>query len=177
MRGIEKMKNRYFVAAALLAGLCFSVIGDAAEASKDIALQKITFVPPEGWRKAEEAQLPPRVEVLVVGESSQGFPPSLNLATENYRGTLKEYLKVVKSINDAKGNQWKNLGPITSDVGVGNLSQVDSKNKWGDLRMMHAIFLKEETIYILTATALKEEFSLLYKKFFDSFRSLKISEE
>lgn len=148
-----------------------------AETTSAPLAESITFTPPEGWRKSEEGQLPSRVKIMLVGPSTRGFPPSLNLATETYGGTLQDYLKIVKSINQGKGNTWKNLGSITTAAGVGNLSQVDSKTQWGDLRMMHVIMLKGGVVYILTATALREEFPALYDGFFKSFRSLTISKE
>jgi len=135
----------------------------------------VTFRPPEGWKSAESSQLSSRVKSMVVGTSAKGYPPSINLATESYSGTLKDYLKVIKSINDAKGILWKNLGDISTDAGVGNLSQVENKTQWGDIRMMHVVLLKDGVIYILTATALKDEFPGLYKDFFKAFRSLNVS--
>jgi hypothetical protein len=39
---------------------------------------------------------------------------------------------------------------------------------------MHVILLKNGTIYIMTASALKSEFSLYYQDFFKSMRSLRI---
>lgn len=135
----------------------------------------VTFMPPKGWKSAESNQLSSRVKTMVVGTSAKGYPPSINLATENYSGTLKEYLKIIKSINDSKGTLWKNLGNISTDAGIGNLSQVESKTQWGDIRMMHVVLLKDGVIYILTATALRDEFSTVYKDFFKAFRSLKIS--
>ncbi len=69
----------------------------------DVAL----FTPPTGWRLADSKALPPSVKVMVVGKGAHEFPPSMNLGTEKYDGTLQDYLKLIKSINDAQGSAWK----------------------------------------------------------------------
>lgn len=137
----------------------------------------VTFAPPTGWRFADPKGLPKYVHVMVVGESQHGLPPSINLGTERFSGTLKAYLKIVKALNDKQGFEWKDLGSIQTEAGEASLSQVDSKTPWGDLRMMHVILLKNGTIYILTAAALKEEFPQFYKDFFQSLRSLHINKD
>jgi len=137
----------------------------------------IIFTPPEGWHLAENTALPPSVKVMVVGKGEREFPPSINLSVEPYSGTQKQYLKIVKSINDAKGAEWKDLGNIRTQAGNASLSQVDSKSEWGDIRMMHVILVKNKQTYILTAASLKDEFSKYYKDFFAAMRSLRFEKE
>lgn len=133
----------------------------------------VLFTPPAGWRFADQKLK--YVHVMVVGKGDHDFPPSINLGTENYKGTLKEYLKIVKDINDKQGALWKDLGAIRTEAGEASLSQVDIKTNWGEVREMHVILLKNEKVYILTAAALKEEFPKFYKEFFQSLRSLRIN--
>lgn len=135
----------------------------------------VFFTPPEGWRMAEPNQLPPNVKVMVVGQGDHNFAPSINLTVEPFKGTLKQYLKIVKNINDSRGAAWQDLGTIRTQAGNGNLSQVDVKTEWGDSRMMHVILLKNNNVYILTAAALREEFPRFYKEFFNALRSLHIN--
>jgi hypothetical protein len=141
------------------------------EAQDDV--QNLTFKAPSGWHYADNKELSKSVKTMVIGKGEHEFPPSINLATENYQGTLKQYLKRIQEINSQQGHQWKDLGKIQTDAGSLSLSQVDSKTKWGQVRMMHVIFLKDETIYIMTAASLKEEFPKFYKDFFTAFKSLK----
>lgn len=143
---------------------------------ESVQTYKAVFTPPAGWSEADAktVQLPPRVQMMVVGKGSVGFPPSMNLSSEAFQGTLKQYLQIVKRMNDDKGYAWKDLGTISTKSGNASLSQVDTKSQWGDVRLMHVILLKNETIYILTASALKGEFSLFYKDFFKAMRSLQI---
>ena len=57
-----------------------------------------------------------------------------------------------------------------------DLSQVDTRTQWGEVRLMHVIFQENEVVYILTGAALKEEFPRFYKDFFNSFCSLSLVE-
>lgn len=166
----------FMLASAILSSNIESVSIDEGIKSTELKIS-IQFTPPLGWRLAEATQLPPSVKTLVVGKGRFEFPPSLNLGMEIYPGTLKEYLKRVKEINDAKGYAWKDLGKIRTEAGDASLSQVDTQTQWGEVKLMHVILKKDEIIYILTAAALKEEFSRFYKDFFNSMRSIRFSEQ
>jgi hypothetical protein len=137
----------------------------------------VIFTPPEGWMIADAKALPPSVKIMVVGQGEHEFPPSINLGVEDFNGTLKEYLKTIKAINDSQGAEWKDLGTIRTEAGNASLSQVDSKTEWGDVRMMHVVLVKNKKAFILTAAALKEEFPRFYKDFFRSMRSLRINKD
>lgn len=152
-----------------------SAVNLVIQPSENIAV----FTPPTGWNQADakSVKLPPRVKVMVVGKGPSAYPPSMNLSSEVFQGTLKQYLQIVKRMNDDKGYDWKDLGTIRTQAGNASLSQVDTKSQWGDIRLMHVILLKNGTIYILTASALKNEFSLFYQDFFKSMRSLRIAND
>lgn len=137
----------------------------------------VFFTPPPNWLGVDPNMLPEKVKVMVIGKGPNGFPPSLNLSWENYSGTLKDYLKIVKNLNTAHGYEWKDLGTIQTQAGIGSLSQVDTQTQWGNVRLMHVILKKNGKIYILTASALKNEFAIFYKDFFSAMRSLKIAKD
>lgn len=138
----------------------------------------VSFTPPNGWQLADSKSLPKAVQVMVVGKGQRELPPTINLAVDHFNGTLREYLKTrVKATNDSQGADWKDLGTIQTEAGNASLSQVDVKTSWGEIREMHVILIKNSTVYILTAAALKEEFPKFYKDFFRSLRSLKINPE
>jgi hypothetical protein len=80
-------------------------------------------------------------------------------------------------MNDAQGFEWKDLGTIRTEAGTASLSQVDTKTEWGSVRLMHVIMMKNGTVYILTASALKDEFSQFYKEFFAAMRSLRVAKD
>jgi hypothetical protein len=135
----------------------------------------VSFLPPEGWHLADPKSLPSNVKLMVVGKGSHTFPPSINLAYDEFNGSLKDYLKVVDTINKRLGADAKNLGPIQTLAGEAQLLQIDSKNSWGIERQMQVILVKEGVAYILTASALKEEFTKFYPQFFQALKSLKIN--
>ncbi len=152
-----------------------SVSGYSAE---DInAPGTVYFAPPSGWHYAQSEMLNPNILVMVVGTGKSSVPPSMNLTVEPYKGTLKQYLKLIKDINASKGNAWTDLGKIKTAAGEGSLSQLDKKMLGEDVRMLHTVILKNGKIYILTAAAAKSEFSLFYKQFFAAMSSLHINEE
>ena len=138
--------------------------------------QQVGFKPPDGWRAAENGQLAKHVKVLVVGKGKGAMPPSLNLGYEPFRGTLSDYLQIVKEFNRSQGDPWKDLGTIETEAGPASLSQVEIHTQWGTLKEMHVMIAHKGVVYILTAAALKEEFSSFYPLFFEAFRSLRIVE-
>ncbi|CCB91889.1 putative secreted protein [Waddlia chondrophila 2032/99] len=149
-----------------------------AQAAVEKSLEEpgtVTFVPPKNWRMVDAKQLKGNVRFMVIGKGKYEFPPSINLSTEEYKGTLREYLAIVKEINSSQGSEWKNLGMIKTEAGDASLSQADAITEWGPIRMMHVILLRDDVIYILTAASLKKEFPTLYQTFFKSFKSLKIT--
>jgi hypothetical protein len=171
-----KMKLHQLI---LIAFCSFSIFLQAEETQinspeKAAEASTVQFTPPPGWRYGDLPAMLPNVNIVVVGQGNREFPPSMHLGTEKYSGTLKEYLKIVKAINDAQGGEWKDLGTIQTDAGPASLSQLDTKTQWGDIRMMHVILLKNGMVYILTSAALKEEFPKFYKDFFKAMRSLRI---
>ncbi|MBA3602181.1 MAG: hypothetical protein H0W50_00695 [Parachlamydiaceae bacterium] len=152
-----------------------SVSGYSAE---DInAPGTVYFAPPPGWQYAQSEMLNPNIRVMVVGTGKSSIPPSMNLTVEPYKGTLKQYLKLIKDINSSKGNAWTDLGKIKTAAGDGSLSQLDKKTLGEDMRMLHTVILKNGKIYILTAAAAKSEFSSFYKQFFAAMSSLHINDE
>jgi len=168
----------------LTISLCIALPSNCAQqmtlqkqASTDADDIIVYFSPPAKWQLADSKALPPSVRMMVLGKGQSGLPPSINISSEPYQGTLKQYLKSIKNLTAARGEEWKDLGNITTDAGTGNLSQVDYKSQWGLIRSMQVILLKNKIIYIMNASALKEEFANFYKDFFASMRSLKITKD
>jgi hypothetical protein len=141
-------------------------------AAKEEPPQAIMFSPPKNWQYVSADQLSEKVKVMVVGKSRKGYPPSINLGVEEYKGTLKDYLKLVKRINDEHGGEWKDLGMIRTPAGNASLSQLDTRTEWGWVRMMHVILVKDGAVYILTTASLRDEFASNYNDFFNTMRSL-----
>lgn len=176
----------------LLAGLCAlttpAISAETLSSEEQASIQQkftqlatdpgtVMFSPPTGWQLADPKALPSSIKIMVVGKSSRSFPPSMNLTSEPYSGTLKQYLKKVKAINESQGDEWKDLGTIRTEAGDASLSQADMKSEWGKIRLMHVILLRNHVAYILTASALQEEFPNFYESFFQSMKSLRVNPE
>jgi hypothetical protein len=84
-------------------------------------------------------------------------------------------LKIVKDFNLAEKTEWKDLGKIHTKAGSASLSQFDETSSWGTVRTMTTILVKNGNAYILSAAALKSEFSTFYKEFFEAMRTLDIA--
>lgn len=163
--------------------LAFSFNSEAAFIeNEEVAIEKplenmVTFTPPKGWKSGTHEKLPPTIKALVVGVGKSHFPPSMSLSVEPFKGTLKDYLKIVKNINIKAKTEWKEIGTITTKAGVASLSQFDEASNWGVVRSMTTILVKDGNTYILSATALQSEFSEFYKDFFTAMSSLDISQQ
>ncbi len=169
-------RNFYILFLLLTTNHAFSESPEANAPQNNHKQTYLVLTAPEGWRSMEAKDLSPSVKMMVVGKGDYEFPPSINIGTEVYPGTLKAYLKRIKEINSSKGAEFKDLGTINIEAGVASLSQVDKKTEWGNVRMMHVIFKKDDTIYIATAAARREEFPTFYKSFFNALKSLKFEE-
>ncbi len=177
--------NLSTISCSILVASC-ATLGFAEAAWDDSSLQSsfkslseepgsVSFLPPEGWHLADPKSLPSHVKIMVVGKGSSTFPPSINLATDEFKGSLKEYLKVVHAINKKLGADAKDLGQIATLAGEARLLQIDTPTAWGTERQMQVILVKNGMAYILTASALEKEFSRFYPQFFQSLKSLKIN--
>lgn len=136
----------------------------------------ILFTPPEGWRLVDPKEIPGNsIKAMVLGKGKGAIPPTISLGIDNFQGTLKEYLKKIKAINESHGDEWKDLGPIQTEAGQASLSQVDIDTQWGKIRAMHVVFIKDGVVYILTTSAMRDEFSQFYPQFFNVMRSLRMN--
>ena len=134
------------------------------------------FIPTQGWKIAHPDMLSPRVRICFLGASSKGFAPSINLATEPVKISLEAYVNIVrKSYLENPNNRWRDLGKFKTPLGEGRLTELESPTKVGISRIVQLIIIKDNTAYILTAGALKEEFSKYYQTFDQVFHSLQMT--
>jgi hypothetical protein len=136
------------------------------------------FAPPTDWLLTPPEYLASRVKFSFVRKKKSGFCPSINLATEEIKITPTEYLLAVRKIHEEDPkNRWREIGKILTRSGEAVLTEVDTKTEWGSVRLMQMIFFKDETAYIVTAAALKEEFANYYNDFKAAFSSFTISQD
>lgn len=142
-----------------------------------IALEpsKTTFTPPAGWKFVDPASLSKYVRMMFVGQGASDFPPSMILGYDDFSGPAAKFLAFIKKKNQEKGFETKDLGKVKTPAGIVQLLQVDSVSKWGKERQMQAILSFDDRIWILTCSALKEEFSKFYKEFFDALKTLSVN--
>lgn len=135
------------------------------------------FIPPEGWMPADPKTLSPSVKISFLTKGKKEYCPSINLASEKVDLTIENYLKIVKKIHqNDKNNQWRDLGKIMTHAGEARLTEIESKTPFGPARLLQMILIKDKNAYVLTASALKSEFSQYNKEFQKAFQSLSLSE-
>jgi hypothetical protein len=136
------------------------------------------FFPPSSWSLADPSTLSKRVKVAFFGKGEKGFQPSLNLSVEEIATSASEYLKAVKKIHEKdSAKRWRHLGKFNTAAGEAMLTEIDTRNSWGAIRLLQLIFVKEKSAYILTACALKEEFVKFYKDFQKAFHSFTLTRD
>jgi hypothetical protein len=136
------------------------------------------FIPPKGWELADQNKLSPRVKICFIGKSSNNLLPSVNLATEEVDISLKAYVDIVKRDCESDPNcLWRDLGKYNTSLGEGRLTEREVKTEWGISRQVQLIVIKDQRAYILTAGALKEEFSRHYQDFEGVLGSLTLTND
>jgi hypothetical protein len=147
-------------------------------ASETISLTECFFLPPKDWEIADPKTLSPKVKIAFIKNTGKGFCPSINLAVEQTQTLPAEYLKAVKNIHEQdRTSRWRTLGKVRTTAGLAQLTEIDSTTEWGPIRLLQLILVKEGSAYVLTAAALKEEFSDFYREFQSAFRSLTLSRD
>ncbi|HEY5235379.1 MAG TPA: hypothetical protein VIJ14_04300 [Rhabdochlamydiaceae bacterium] len=124
------------------------------------------------------SKLSHRMKICFLGKSSSNLLPSVSLATEEVDISLMTYVDIVKSDCERDPNTvWRDLGKYNTPLGEGRLTEREMKTQWGVSRQIQLIVIKDNRAYVLTAGALKEEFSRHYKDFEAVLRSLTITED
>lgn len=133
------------------------------------------FIPPSGWEIAQIDKLSPYVQIGFVGKGTSLFRPSINLALEDVDTPLKEYVKAVKQIHLSEPNtKWRDLGKFPMNGGEGRLTEITSLSPLGEVKILQAIYVKDQTAYILSAAVLKEDLLKIQSQLLKSFQSLRI---
>lgn len=133
------------------------------------------FIPPEKWEIAQPKSDLGHLQIGFVNTSYRTFPPRISLATEEDAGTsVKEYVKAVKELQgtDPAIKEWRDLGALKMQGGSGHLIEMQSSSSLGDIKILQAILIKNETAYILTASALKKDFPSIQSQILKTFQSL-----
>ena len=137
-----------------------------------------TFIPPSGWEIAQPKTAAPHVKIGFLGKGSTEFRPSINLALEEGVDVpFKEYIKTVKELHkeDPKA-RIRDLGTFPMRCGQGALLEISSSSAWGEIKVLQALFVKDETAYILTAAVLKDDLPKFQKDLLSAMRTLQLTD-
>ena len=134
------------------------------------------FTPPPGWEISFPPASTPHVKILFTKPNGIKFSPSINLSIEPTSVSIEEYLKIIKEVHEQdRDKEWSMLGKMQTQSGLAQLTQINTSSEWGPVRLLQLILIKQGNAYILTAAALKKEFSLYYSLFQKAFRSLTLT--
>ena len=141
------------------------------------ALSLSNFTVPEGWEQVRHVTPKNNVKMLVRQPRANILPPSINLIVEDVEVSLPEYLQIVKDLHKyINSAELHDLGKINTKAGTAQLITIEMNSNWGDTKVLQALFIKDNIAYVMTATALKEDFSNYYKDFFSAIKSFNIHE-
>lgn len=132
------------------------------------------FTPPPYWEIADPKMLSKRTLLGFLDKRKSGFCPSINLTTEAVDLPPQKYLEIVKKNCSRKQQQWRYLGKIQTKAGEADLTEIETKTKFGVARLLQMILIKDQVAYILTAGALKQEFGKHASSIETAFRSLNL---
>ena len=105
--------------------------------------------------------------------SSDGFAPNVNVLSQTYNGSLKEY----HELTNAQLNQYK-MKIIKSSISNDSLLIEYSGNMQDKLMHFYAIaYKKDKQIYIATATTLESQWPTVSKKLILIVDSFKMKEK
>lgn len=136
------------------------------------------FTPPSGWEMQVPSSVTPHVKILFTLPHKEGLSPSMNLSIEPTSLSQEEYIKTVKSLHEEDRNkEWQLLGKMQTKAGLAQLTQINTLSEWGPVRILQLIFVKEGFAYVITAAALKKEFSSYYSLFHKALRSFTLTND
>lgn len=135
------------------------------------------FQPPPNWEIADSKMLAKSSIIGFLDKSKSGFCPSINLATEKITVSKQEYLAIVQRNCTLKKKKWRHLGTIQTKAGEAELTEIETKTKFGPARLLQMIFIRSGTAYILTAGALKKDFGKQANQIETAMRSLTLTDD
>ena len=151
-------------------------VGSCAESSES-KIHSI-FIPPPNWEIIDAGSLSPKVVAGFVKKSKAGFCPSMNLSIEQVDISLHKYVQEVKKLHEQdRTTRWRDLGFFKTLSGLARLTEIDSKSKWGDVRMLQMILVNDGKAYILTTAAPKEDFATFYPEIKKSLSSFVLAKD
>lgn len=153
-----------------------SIFGASSENNRHL-LKHFSMSGPSGWSCIDDkSQLPGKIELIFVGTGKGSFTPSINVAMEESKMQLSEYVNLAREYHLSKNEskvetKCSHLGKIHTQSGEAEVLQIDRETAWGPVRFLQASLIKDGYAYVVTATCLAEEFSHYCPLFFQAIRS------
>jgi len=135
------------------------------------------FSPPPKWEIADPKMPSQRAIVGFVDKKKSGFCPSLNLTYEKSDLEPEQYLAIVKKNCTAHKQKWRHLGKIETKSGPAELVEIETATKFGQARLLQAILIRNQQVYILTAGALKKDFGKHLVQIEQAMRSMTLCDD
>lgn len=138
-----------------------------------------SFTIPDGWQQEKSTRIVDPTKILVKTEKDAiSLAPSINLVIEKIDMTLPEYTNLIKGLYEYVDDaEWNDLGNINTKAGQARLTMIDMEHKYGPIRIMQLSFVKDGILYLITNTALKNDFQKHYQNFFNAMRSFTIYDD
>ncbi len=136
-----------------------------------------SFVLPKKWEIVSTKDFASSIKIGCVAKSKNNLKPSLNLAIEKTKVSFEDYIKAVKDRHISKRkNTYTSLGYLDIAKNKAHLSQIDTKTKCGDMRILQCLLLKDNIAYIMTGVCEKGDFLDIYDQFINAFESFEIAQ-
>lgn len=135
-----------------------------------------SFSIPKKWDLVSTKDFAKSVKVGCIAKSKNTIKPSINLATEYTKKNFEEYIQAAKNLHIAdRKNTYTSLGYLSLKHGKAYLSQIETKSKCGDIRILQCLFMKDHIVYILTGVCEKQDYLNFYDEFILAFESFEIA--
>lgn len=137
------------------------------------------FIPPKNWQFVDPKQLGEYVVAAFVGKNKNIFyRPMLNFAEEQIDIDEQKYIEAVKEKHgEMPDTIWRQIGKQKTMCGEATIAEIEVKSKYGPLKMIQAIVVKENNAYILTGSVSKDDFYQFNKEFLLAIKSLYVTDD
>jgi len=135
------------------------------------------FLPPKDWKESPLPEHLPRIKIGFLAKTQLSLSPSINLAEEKTSLSIQSYLKQLQEIYTQNPmNRWQKMGTIQTKAGTAYITLLDTSTSAGTARILQSIFIKHDTVYILTGAVAQKDFGQYQDIFLESFRSFSLVE-
>ncbi len=131
---------------------------------------------PDTWKALPAKDFSSHMKVFIEGNGGNYYPPAIKVTMEKTNLSVNDYLLSAKKLVESSGDSsYRPMGKLQTFSGEASLVLMESTTNWGDVRSMQGVLVKNGMAYIITVSAIKEEFEDFYTTFFEAIRSFNIN--